>query len=156
MSIRSACRAGGVFVLAFVAAGCARKGTVSGKVSYQGQTLDHGTVLFVSPGKKTVSCVIGSDGSYTIADIPAGTVKIGVQSKLLQKTKLTDPEAIKRARPEIPAGANLPPGAEKIYGAKQVASSQTVDVPDELADPEKSGKTLTVNGGEQQFDITLP
>src|SRR4051794_22586118 len=64
--------------------GCGASGSVSGKVSYKGTMLKGGTVTFHSPmGKASAVAQIGEDGSYTIEKVPAGDVKICVDTKML-------------------------------------------------------------------------
>jgi hypothetical protein len=155
MSVKHTCLPGGVLLSALWAAGCGGTGTVSGKVSYKGEILGGGTVLFVSPGKKTERAPIGPDGSYMIANIPTGTVKIAVETKSAQPP---DAAALKRGRPPIPPDANLPPEAENsMYkSAPGSKGGKYVPIPDDYGDPDKSGLTLEVTGGNQPHDIELP
>jgi hypothetical protein len=151
MCIRSACRPGGVLLLCLLSAGCSHSGTVSGKVKYQGEPLGGGTVVFV--GAQTVRSDIGPDGSYTIANIPAGTVKIAVET---QSAQPVDESAMRMGMPQIPKDVNLPPEAQNsMYKASGGSKGKYVRIPDAFADPEKSGLTLEVTGGNQHHDIEL-
>ena len=68
--------------LIIVAAGCGAKGTVTGKVTYQGKTLRMGTVNYVNEKTgKTYTGTIGDDGTYTVKQVPAGPAKISVVSR---------------------------------------------------------------------------
>jgi hypothetical protein len=154
MSLRSAALSAGVLLLSLVSMGCGSSGTVSGKVTYQGEDLGGGTVLFVSPGKKTERATIAPDGSYTIANIPTGTVKIAVETA---SARPPDPETMRRGMPQIPPDANLPPEAEKsMYkSSPENKGGKYIRIPDEYGDPDKSKLTLEVTGGNQHHDIEL-
>jgi hypothetical protein len=156
MSTKSGWLLGGVLLPGLLAAGCGNTGTVSGKVSYKGQPLGGGTILFVAPGQKTVKSAIAPDGSYTISGIPAGTIKIAVETKSAQPP---DPEALRRAFPGLPKGAPLPPEAANNPHFKtgpENKGGKYVWIPDHYGDPEKSNLTVEVTGGNQQHDIELP
>jgi hypothetical protein len=155
MSLRSTGLSAGVLLLSLVSMGCGSSGTVSGKVTYLGEDLGGGTVLFVSPGKKTERATIAPDGSYTIANIPAGTVKIAVETA---SARPPDQEAMRRGIPQIPPDADLPPQAEKsMYkSSPENKGGKYVWIPNEYGDPEQSKLTLEVTGGNQHYDIKLP
>ena len=132
------------------AAGCAASGSVSGKVTYKGQPLGGGTVLFASPGKASVTADIAPDGSYTIAKIPAGPVHIAVETKSAKANR-----APKGMMP--PKGVEVPPEAEQspVYGGAGRAGGKYVPIPEQYADPDKSDLSYTVKGGPQTYDINL-
>jgi hypothetical protein len=151
MTHKSAWFLGGVLAVGLASAGCSRSGTVSGKVSYKGETLGGGSVLFFSPGQKSVSATIGPDGSYTIAGIPSGEVKIAVETKSAQPTN--EEGMARRGQPPKDA---VPPGAESPLYKSAGNKGKYVEIPDYLADPEKSELTLKVTGGDQHHDIEIP
>ena len=66
-------------LLLAAAAGCS-SGTVRGKVSYKGQTVGGGTVVFTVPGKGSIRSEIAEDGSYTISKCPTGTARVTVET----------------------------------------------------------------------------
>src|SRR5437588_6501794 len=75
-----------------IATGCSGKkasGTVSGKVTYQGKALRGGSVTFIpADGVGVATSRIAEDGSYKVEKVPAGNVKITVEtetSKPVQK-----------------------------------------------------------------------
>ena len=60
---------------------CGSSGTVSGKVTYNGQAVPGGVVVFVADGTRgTMSATIGEDGSYRVENVPSGPVKIAVKT----------------------------------------------------------------------------
>ena len=143
--------------LVFVAAGCSGKGTISGKIYYKDQPLGGGQVIFTNAdGKGTLKADIQPDGSYTIERMPSGLAKIAVDTSSLRPV----PQAARNA-PHIPAGPppdQVPPGVDvgkTIYGATRPQGQKYVPIPENYSDPEKSGKTYTVTGGSQQYDIRL-
>jgi hypothetical protein len=143
--------AGVAFLLALVS-GCAAKGTVTGKVTYQDRPLTGGIVLFVSTaGKGTGRSEIGSDGSYTIEKMPAGPVKIAVDTRSAQGEGQAAPPGMKP-----PPGAELPEATKRsgIYGSGK-SSGTAESIPENYADPEKSNLTFTVTGGSQTHNIDL-
>jgi hypothetical protein len=141
----------GVLFLLVTLAGCGSSGTVSGKVTYKAKALTGGTVLFTSPGKVTKSSPIGEDGSYTIANIPTGPVKIAVETTSAQAGKPPP------ASMQPPPGVNLPPEAAKsgVYGARSTKKASAEKIPDRYENPETSGKTYTVKPGAQTHNIDL-
>jgi hypothetical protein len=155
MSIGSAGLSAGLLVLSLSALGCGKSGTVSGKVSYHGETLGSGTVLFFAPGQKSVKSEIAPDGTYTIAGIPTGTVKIAVETKTAQPP---DEDAIRKAFPSLPKNAPLPPEAANspLFKGSSGKGGKYVWIPDIYSDPDKSNLKLEVTGGDQHHDIDLP
>jgi hypothetical protein len=149
-SLRRA-RWGLALLLMFGAAGCSSHGSVSGKVSHKGQALGGGTVIFFSQGKESATSTISPDGSYTIAKIPIGPVKIAVETSSAKPAS-----APKGMMP--PAGANVPPDAQNspIYGGQRPAGGKYVPIPENYADPDKSNLTYTVKSGAQSYNIDLP
>jgi hypothetical protein len=143
-------RLGLAVAMVFGAAGCGGSGTVSGKVTYKGEPLGRGTVVFVSPGKATVTAPIAADGSYSIPKVPAGRVKIAVETKSAKGAE--PPQGMMP-----PRGANVPPEAKNspLYGGQRPAGGKFVEIPKDYADPDKSNLTYTVTDGPQTHNIDL-
>jgi hypothetical protein len=145
----------GVFLMLAPVAGCSSYGTVSGKVTYQGEPLTGGTILFTSSrGKGTRSSPIGEDGSYTIANMPSGDVKIAVETKSAQP-----PPSGAKGPPmsmQPPPGVALPPGTldSPIYNPA-LRKGFAVKIPERYADPEQSGIPYVVTSGPQTYNIDL-
>jgi hypothetical protein len=140
--------AAAVVLLAGLCAGCAenRNCGLAGTVSYQGKPVVYGSVIVqCADGTRSITAV-QPDGSYSFDRLPAGVVKIAVAS----------PE------PPDPATAVAPSRAVPVRSAGSaprrppVDKSKWVKLPDELAEPETSGKTTTVSGPMTHFDIQLP
>jgi hypothetical protein len=115
-----------------VLAGCGSKtGTVSGKVTYQGQPVPGGIINFLPQSEpdrgKVFSSGIDANGIYQVVRVPVGPVKITVQDPGGQSAKrIVDPNEAPR----------------KKY-------------PTRYATPEGSDLTFTVAGGSQEHDIEL-
>jgi hypothetical protein len=137
----------------FGSLGCASNATISGKVTYKGEPLGGGTVLFVAEGKRSMTTVINSDGTYALANFPAGPVTIAVETASVKQTEM--PEEAKGMAPPatIP---NMPEGAtQSIYKPRAATAVRYVEIPPQYADPKTSGLTYTVTGGSQSHDIPL-
>jgi hypothetical protein len=141
MTLRAAAPA----LAALFIAGCSGGGGIgalSGKVTYQGKPVIYGVVVvrLADGTQRTVN--IEPDGSYTAPDLPPGVVKLGVQSP-----EPPDPSAQKpRSRGSAPAPAAPRPTVDR---------SKWFQIPDQLADPDKSGISTTVKAGANSFDIQL-
>ena len=123
-----------------LACGCARTGTVSGKVTYKGRAVTYGSVIMVSPDKTARSTFIEADGSYTVQDVHPGVVNIAVISP--------DPA---RARTVIQKNDSGLTGK----AAAEAAAKRWFGLPHQFADPETSGLTCTIGRGRVQHDIDL-
>jgi hypothetical protein len=151
--------------LALAPLGCGGTGTVTGKVTYNGEPLPSGTVIFWNAdGKGTKEAEIQSDGTYKIDQMPAGPARVAV---------MTSPSAEAagggRGGPPgrgpsggpphsmVPPADKLPPGVDpgKMYGNGKPEPKKSVKIPTTYADPEKSGLKYTVTKGPQEWDIPL-
>ena len=128
------------------ATGCGSSASVSGKVSYKGQTVKGGTVSFIGPDNWTGMSQIAEDGSYTISKAPHGQVKIIVE------TKTAKPNAMMSRMPKPPKDAPVPKGS--MYDT-QGQADRYVAIPDRYADKDKSGLTYEVKSGKQEHNISL-
>jgi hypothetical protein len=102
------------------------KSSVSGRVSYHGVGLSSGVVQFFGESGDPVVGMVQMGGTYTVWDPPAGNVKITVST--------TPPKYVSKAPPAQGAGNILP---------------------DRYANPDTSGLTFRVTGGQQSYDIVL-
>jgi hypothetical protein len=133
--------------LALLLAGCSSTGTVSGTVSYKGKPVPAGSVLFVPAHGPAVTAVI-DDGKYTAEKVAAGPAKIAVTSFSLEAPA----GFVQHMQP--PKDAPIPPEARKALEAG-AQIKKGIKVPEDYADPDKSGLTYTVTGGAQTHDIDL-
>jgi len=149
MGLSPRCRLGNWVVLLALATlpavGCgSRIATVSGKVLYNNKPLKGGRVTFVGSDGKPAAAEINEDGTYTMDKAPLGEVKIAVETEWLRR-------AANRPRnipPGMKPGGFTPPDPAAL-------AKRYVWIPEQYADPQKSGKTYTVKPGKQEHDIIL-
>jgi hypothetical protein len=119
----------GVAVGLLQLSGCDAKGTVTGKVTFKGQPLPNGLVVFVDRDGNYFPARIQGDGSYaTSAKVPCGLMKVTVGTVRLGR--LVHPE-------------------------ERVTPPDYIRIPRHYADPDKSGIVLDVRRGSQVFTIDL-
>jgi hypothetical protein len=137
------------------AIGCSSTGTVTGKLSYRGQTLKGGTVVFFPEGGGGVfRSPIAEDGTYTVTNVPPGLAKISVETKSIKPIPI--PRGVKiTPPPEATKEASGNPELVTSMFNFQATAHRYVRIPDKYSDPEKSGLTCTVSSGKQEYDIDL-
>jgi hypothetical protein len=120
-------------LLGFGLSGCGGKhGTVSGKVTYQGQPLTSGLVIFVDrDGKVTQPAGIEVDGSYAADKVPVGPMAVCVETHPL-------------------SGGDGGPNT-----AKDQLRPRYVPLPTRYKDAKQSGLSLDVKPGQNVYDIEL-
>jgi hypothetical protein len=131
------------------ASGCAKpNGTISGTVYYDGKVVKGGTVAFFTLDGKTLErSEIAEDGSYSIASMPIGDVRISVTTRALKPNPMQD-----RARASMPKG--LPPEAAGYMGGGGNAD-RYVPIPDRYSEFETSQLIYNVVAGPQEHKIEL-
>jgi len=119
-----------------VLAGCSRevRSTVTGKVDYDGQTLNSGYITFQVNYLVTEGAEIGADGSYTVAGLPFGSAAVSI--------------TVDEPPPPTPEGIT-PTAIPGTYEENPVL------IPKKYESLETSGITLEVAMPEQTFDIHL-
>lgn len=144
MTRRRAARWAIVLFVCSGAAGCGKPpATVSGTVTYRGKPVTAGSVLFYGPDKQIARGVIGSDGRYSVPNVPRGTCAVTVQ------TPPRPPEGLqlKQQLPPIHGGPTLP----KPEPADPVRAA----FPARYALPDESGLSAVVDRDQVTFDIVL-
>lgn len=126
-----------------VLAGCG-SAKVSGKVTYKGEPLHAGTVLFTAANGWTGTGHINEDGSYSIANVPPGPAKVAVDVPV-GKGKLPPRGKVQR-RPREDA-----PGAPPTAAPAQALAK----IPTKYKEAATSGLTCEVTGGSQTYNIDL-
>ncbi|MBT3210811.1 MAG: hypothetical protein HN985_09565 [Planctomycetaceae bacterium] len=119
-----------------VLAGCSRevRSTVTGKVDYDGQTLNSGYITFQVNYLVTKGAEIASDGSYVVDGLPFGSAAVSIY--------------VDEPPPPTPEG--ITPTA--ITGTYE---ENPVLIPRKYDSLETSGITVEVAMPEQTFDIHL-
>lgn len=126
--------------------GCGGVGTVSGKVTYKGKPVTSGSVLMVGSDNQPHYGPLQQDGTYAIADVPQGEVRVAVNSP--------DPRVLYAPAPTIKLAKKegQPPPAPP----PQIDASKWFPLPVKAGDPQVSGVRVTVRGGPNSIDINLP
>lgn len=134
VGIRSSSVAGAV-LLALSMVGCAGRGNVSGKVTFQNKTVLWGTVLIEGSDGGHRQGSIERDGTFYVEDLATGDAKVAVNSPNPKSiTLMTKGDRPPQKFPDVPGWFAIP----DKYGA--------VD---------KSGVVYTIKRGENKFDIEL-
>lgn len=128
----------GMALLTLSATGCEHKpplGKVFGTVTYRGQPVSEGLIVFHDPGQGVhMTAQLQQDGSYKVvrADgegLPVGTYQVAV----------------------TPPPTDLPVG----YSSKAPAPRKYVNIPQQFRSGATSGLTLKVEGEAHQFDVKM-
>jgi len=143
-------RAALLLILAAVA-GCGKgTATVTGKVTYQGQAITSGTVVFYGENGKVDSGILDANGNYTLTRAPVGTVKVAVMvPKIASKGAGGGPP------PGPPAGKGKLKTAPVDPSRPVPAPVEKSAIPERYTDAEKSGLVYTVNPGSQIINLEL-
>ncbi len=135
-----------ISVALLLLAGCggkSGKSTLSGKITYKDQPVNSATLyLFPSGAGEPTVVPVAPDGTFRVADVPAGEYKVAVQG------------AAGQAGPSL---RGLPP--DKIEEAKakmaNMQTAATIAFPDKYKKKETSPLTLTVGKGAGEQNLTL-
>jgi len=131
-------------------AGCSfgpKQGTVSGKITYKGEPLGNGTVVFIGADNNGGSSQIGPDGTYKISNMPVGAMKITVETKPVGPSTTGIPGIRESDLGKMP-------NVEPMRPTKNTPN-RYVKIPDRYKLPSESGLTYEVVPGEQTHDIDL-
>lgn len=132
-----------------VGSGCGPStGTVTGKVTFNGQPVNLGTVTIHNENGQVASSLLNEAGEFRITNIKPGLVRITVVT-----------------HPSVPPGLQLveqpPPPASAVYqpsgtkGGVFTSKRRYLWIPERYTHPDHSGLTLTVESGEQSKDLVL-
>jgi hypothetical protein len=154
----------GLLLVVLVPAGCGpRTGTVTGRVTYKGNPVPAGWVLFqpADPAQNAISAELDADGNYSVT-LPAGEVTVSIDNREWE------PRAAGPAIPSLPAGLPLSPEAAAKAGvpkgpAPRAAegegggrrSGKYVAIPPKYYDLATSGLKFKVQGGDQAQNLEL-
>jgi hypothetical protein len=141
------------------------KGTVSGKVTYNGQIVPAGSVQIMPSNGPAITCEIQEDGSYKVSNVAVGKAKVVVETESANskggggqamQPQSKDAAMYKNAQKERPFGA--PPDADPSQMPnyqKPRVEKKYVPIPKDYGDPNKTKLELTVKSGNNDFPIDL-
>jgi hypothetical protein len=142
----------GLLCTALLTSGCFGdypRATVYGEVKYQGEPVTGATVMFLTRDNQVYRAEISADGSYEVAGVPKGQVRVCIQQA--RPTVMPRPDPPPGANPNKPAMSEArdanwkpPPPIEK--GPK---------IPEKYGDPNQSGLTFDLTQERQQWSIDL-
>jgi hypothetical protein len=125
-------------------------GKVSGKVDYNGKLLKGGDITFISTtGKPSRSTRINENGSYSVSDVPAGKVKICVDTSTLNPAGKT----VRAPHYKPPAGQKAPGGLDT--DKSEDMAKRYMWIPTKYAKSDETDLTLDVKRGDNEHDIHL-
>jgi hypothetical protein len=156
----------GLFLLLALAliVGCHRSQTpakVTGTVKYKGQPLKGGTITFESDSMGSYNASLSQEGAYEIVDMPAGTMKVIVE------TESMNPDKKKPNYPGRGAGAAKSAQMDKERAAKEKASgtggplshdealARYVKIPAKYSNRTATPLKADVTAGRQTVDFDL-
>jgi hypothetical protein len=135
------------FCLSLAVAGCSGRGTVSGKVTYQNQPLEYGSVAIAGADGIPRTARLHPGGLYTVADVPCGEARVSVHCPdPAEQERVFQDEQIK-----LQKGIQPPPDRK----APALDRDKWVPIPAHYGDFNNSGLKLTVQRGDNPFDIDL-
>jgi hypothetical protein len=136
-------------LLLLAAVGCGGStATVTGKVTYKGEPVTSGSVVFYGDNGKVDSGLLDADGSYTIGRAPVGVVKVAVLASMEAKAS----QGGKPLGP--PLGKGKPKkGYEEVKPSPEKVLKSTI--PERYKDPQTSGLIYTVASGKQVINLDL-
>jgi hypothetical protein len=145
-------------VVALVA-GCGSSTNVTGKVTYKGNPVSTGSITLVASNGTVYSGVLGTDGTFSIPDVPTGDVQVAVVGAN-PATGTKPPPAGRSAggggggpTPGVGRGGPAPGGVETAPSETPPVATGPV-LPPEYGDPRTSGLTAKIKAG-QPLNIDL-
>jgi hypothetical protein len=117
--------------------------TLTGVVKYGDENLQFGLILVQTPTSSATG-KIGDDGTYKVANVPIGPVKIGVNTSAGKGDFMSKSMA---------AGAYKGPEAK---GKGKVVGLKFIEIPKKYFEPNTSGIETTIQSGSNTFDIVIP
>ena len=130
-------------LLAIGLGGCSRTATVTGRVTYRGRPVVHGSVTFVQDARTARSGVIQPDGSYSVENVPMGTMEILVFSRSPKKGR------------SVPVGQPSDQHGQKEADLQKAVVKEWFPLPRKYEAAATSGLRCTVGSRRVTHDLEL-
>jgi hypothetical protein len=145
--------------LALLVVGCGGRGDVSGTVKYKGEPLPYARITFHGEGgKQEVLSGEVRDGKYTVERVPAGPVKVTVETfrpqSLIPKTQPPGPGG-KPAEDMMGGHVKGPESGDKDKGPEPPKDVRSVPIPPRYSKLDTTDLSYTVKRGDNTIDIEL-
>jgi hypothetical protein len=140
-------RIGPLFVLSLLlcVCGCGKsKGTVSGTVKLDNKLVKQGTVILMGADNQPLTTAIQPNGTYTVENVPYGTVRAIVTSPNPKDAQPKNLDLIRKR-----------PGGKELPTPPKVDARDWFPLPEIYGDPTKSGLTFTLDEDVMTYDIRM-
>jgi hypothetical protein len=123
---------------------------VHGKVTYLGNTVTGGTVIFLAKDNMTYVADIQADGTYSVTGVPRGPVRVSVQQPPPRPGAKSEnaPRVIPKVDPE---GKN----SKAVFTEIPEPKTSGPRIPAVYADANQSGLSFEVKDPDQEYNIDL-
>jgi hypothetical protein len=140
-------------VSVIAAAGCGpARSRVHGTVRYKGKPLNAGMITFLAPDNQNYRADIGPDGTYEVAGVARGKVRVSVLVE--QPRPMPRPDPVKGA--DSFAGKEAKGDDEaKLSRQPTMRPSSAVQIPAMYGDPNSSGLSFDLKEPSQEFSPDL-
>jgi hypothetical protein len=121
--------------------------SVSGRITYKGNPVKAGNIVFYAKEAGAYTAVIRPDGTYTIAELPTGTLEVTIETESAnpnKKQKTYGGGGKKNVSSPAPQGA--PPSANP---------ENYVAIPPRYSDRSNSRLSASLSGGSNTKDFEL-
>jgi hypothetical protein len=128
-------------------------GRVHGQIRHQGQALTRATIIFLADDNRSYPVPIQPDGSYDIASLPQGHIRVGIQADL---PRVAPPRPAPGGREEDAFAAAQARGDDAAKGARRQNVSRASSLPDRYRDPHESGLAFDLDSADREYSLDLP
>jgi hypothetical protein len=148
--------------LLLLSSGCsAPKSRVYGTISYQGKPLAGATIVLICPDNSTAQARVRSDGSYEMASVSRGEVKVAIQADKPRPPPRPRPDrsaiAVKDKNTNAKSmAANDDQAKGAVVGPRQPPEHAFASFPAKYGDPNTSGLTFELKEADQEYSPDLP
>jgi hypothetical protein len=147
-----------LMVLLVFAPGCGGcRGTLAGKVTFNGEPVESGSVVLVGPDSRPLTAAIDENGNYRFTDVLVGESKLAVfgakgrfRFRAALKKALGDGAVLNGGKGGFTIVLGGPGGGFQLAGG-----GGGHDVPAIYNDHEKSGLRTTIHRGFNSYDVEM-